>query len=101
MFKATQKLLTRASAVLATSLLLLPLPGHAGPSFVESGFWKPEVDAGNLPPISERLPHAPLVVDLAAKGRQFGVQGGTLNTMVTRSKDIRQMVVYGYARLMG
>lgn len=101
MFKATKKLLTRASAVLAASFLLLPLPGHAGPSFVESGFWKPEVDAGNLPPISERLPHTPLVVDLAAKGRQFGVQGGTLNTMVTRSKDIRQMVVYGYARLVG
>ena len=26
--------------------------------------------------------------------------GTTLRTMVTRSKDIRQMVVYGYARLV-
>ena len=101
MFKATKTILTRTSAVLAASLLLLPLPGRAGPSFVESGFWQPEVEAGNLPPIAERLPLVPLVVDLAAKGRQFGVQGGTLNTMVTRSKDIRQMVVYGYARLVG
>lgn len=40
-------------------------------------------------------------MNVAAKGRTPGLQGGTLNTMVTRSKDIRQMVVYGYARLVG
>jgi len=47
-----------------------------------------------------RIPKEPLVVDLAAKGREPGVQGGTLRTMVSRSKDIRQMVVFGYSRLL-
>ncbi len=97
MFKTTRPLLM-AAALSA----FWTLPGMAGtPTPVEGVFWKTEVDAGNLPPIEERLPSEPLVVDLAAKGRDFGTPGGTLRTMVTRSKDIRQMVVYGYARLVG
>nr|WP_227271720.1 ABC transporter substrate-binding protein [Roseobacter sp. H9] len=67
----------------------------------ESSFWAMEVSSGNLPPVSERLPLDPLIVDLEAKGRSFGQQGGTLRTLVSRSKDVRQMVVYGYARLVG
>ena len=63
-------------------------------------FFKAEVIAGILPPITERVPEQPLIVDLEAKGRKFGHQGGALRTMVTRSKDTRQMVVYGYARLV-
>ncbi len=97
MFKTTRPLLM-AAALSA----FWTLPGMAGtPTPVEGVFWKTEVDAGNLPPIEERLPSEPLVVDLAAKGRDFGTPGGTLRTMVTRSKDIRQMVVYGYTRLVG
>ncbi|KIC12578.1 peptide ABC transporter substrate-binding protein [Leisingera sp. ANG-M1] len=87
--------------LLTAALCLAPLPVLAGPDLQESKFWKSEVKAGYLPPVAERLPDVPLVVNLAAKGREFGIQGGTLNTMVTRSKDIRQMVVYGYARLAG
>ncbi|MEY8801291.1 ABC transporter substrate-binding protein [Leisingera sp. XS_AS12] len=86
---------------LLAALCLAALPALAQPPVQESAFWRAEVDAGHLPPVAERLPEVPLVVDLAAKGRTHGVQGGTLNTMVTRSKDIRQMVVYGYARLAG
>ncbi|MEM8578172.1 MAG: ABC transporter substrate-binding protein [Pseudomonadota bacterium] len=72
------------------------------PSYIiESDFWLDQVDAGDLPPASERIPDVPLVVDLEAKGRSFGTHGGQLRTMVSRSKDIRQMVVYGYARLVG
>lgn len=67
----------------------------------ESQFWQGEVDAGDLPPVMERVPSAPLVVDLQGKGRELGQQGGTLHTLITRTKDVRQMVVYGYARLMG
>jgi len=45
---------------------------------------------------------APLVESsFWAAGRAFGTQGGTLRTMVSRTKDVRQMVVYGYARLAG
>ncbi len=97
MFKTTRPLILAAALAFGWTLPALadvPVPQ-------ESSFWSAEVDAGDLPPVAERLPKDPLVVDLAAKGREFGTQGGTLRTMVTRSKDIRQMVVYGYARLVG
>lgn len=81
--------------------LLLATPLMAGPAPQEAAYWQDAVDAGDLPPITERLPEDPAIIDLEAKGRAFGTQGGTLRTMVTRSKDIRQMVVYGYARLVG
>jgi len=67
----------------------------------ESSFWAQEVSSGDLPPVTQRMPSDPLVVDLEAKGRALGEQGGTLRTLVSRSKDVRQMVVYGYARLVG
>jgi peptide/nickel transport system substrate-binding protein len=82
-------------------LALVAAPALAQTPLHETTFWAQEVATGNLPPIGERLPDTPLVVDLEAKGRSFGTQGGTLRTLVTRSKDVRQMVVYGYARLVG
>ena len=96
MFKTPKQILSLSIAVLLT-----PLAAFASPTVQESTFWQAEVEAGNLPPAAERLPDVPLTVDLAGRGREPGVQGGTLNTMITRSKDIRQMVVYGYARLIG
>lgn len=80
---------------------LLASPLAAEMPMQETTFWQMEVQAGDMPPIAERLPDVPLVVDLEAKGRAFGQQGGTLRTMVSRTKDVRQMVVYGYARLVG
>ena len=85
----------------AFASLSLALPALAMPQVQESQFWAEEVNAGDLPPASERIPAEPLIVDLASSGRVPGQQGGTLRTMVSRSKDIRQMVVYGYARLVG
>jgi peptide/nickel transport system substrate-binding protein len=76
------------------------VPAHAAP-LQESSFWGNEVANGDMPPVQERLPLDALVVDLEAKGRTYGTQGGTLRTLVSRSKDVRQMVVYGYARLVG
>lgn len=66
----------------------------------ETVFLQDAVAAGTLLPIEDRIPEQPLIVDLNAKGRAFGKPGGTLRTMVTRSKDTRQMVVYGYSRLI-
>jgi peptide/nickel transport system substrate-binding protein len=71
------------------------------PPLHETPFWQSEVERGDMPPIIARIPAQPLIVDLPAKGRSYGVQGGTLRTLVSRSKDQRQMVVYGYARLVG
>ena len=58
-------------------------------------------DASKLPPIAERLPKQPLVVDLKAKGREPGKPGGDLNTLIGRAKDARLINVWGYARLVG
>ncbi|MCR9125723.1 MAG: ABC transporter substrate-binding protein [Rhodobacteraceae bacterium] len=80
---------------------LLPVAGWASPVLQENALWEDRVRAGEMPPVQMRVPDAPLVVDLRAKGRVPGIPGGTLRTMVSRSKDVRQMVVYGYARLVG
>ena len=75
------------------------LPGFAaaydGP-LVET----PDLPEGT-PPIAERIPTEPLVVDLDARGRVPGAHGGTLRMFVSRSKDVRYMSVWGYARLLG
>ncbi len=86
--------------ILAAAFAVLGLSA-AQAEYQESAFWKSDVDAGSLPPVAERVPEAPKTVDLKLRNRELGKQGGTLRTMVTRSKDVRQMVVYGYARLVG
>ncbi len=98
MFETSRKSLSLAASLLLSTLS--PAWAEAIPALQESAFWQAEVDAGDLPPIQDRIPDQPIVVDLEARGRELGTPGGTLNTMVTRSKDIRQMVVYGYARLV-
>lgn len=55
----------------------------------------------DLPPVAERVPDEPLVVDLSAKGREDGVHGGDLMTLIGRLKDVRLINVWGYARLVG
>ena len=59
---------------------------------------KPE---GDLPPIAERIPEEPLIVDLEGRGREPGLHGGTIRMFVSRAKDVRYMAVWGYARLVG
>ncbi|MEP3049628.1 MAG: ABC transporter substrate-binding protein [Roseibium sp.] len=54
-----------------------------------------------LPPVSERVPAEPLIVDLEAKGRTIGRHGGALDTLIGRAKDVRLINVWGYARLVG
>ena len=54
----------------------------------------------NLPPVAERIPAEPQIVDLAAKGRETGVHGGQLRTFISRPKDVRYMAAWGYARLI-
>ncbi len=66
---------------------------------IEPPFFGEAVAAGTLPPVGDRLPASPLVVEMDA-GRTIGRHGGTLNILMARSKDVRQMVVYGYARLV-
>ena len=71
----------------------------AMPTLAEEVPWLAErVAAGDLPPLHERLPDEPLVVD---DGRAIGDYGGDWNMLISRSKDTRILVVFGYARLIG
>ncbi len=60
-----------------------------------------DVAANKLPPMAERLPESPLILDMAALGKEHGKYGGSIRTLMAKSKDIRMMTVYGYARLVG
>ncbi len=80
----------------ALLLLLIVLPAHAATP-IDPLMLRPEVAAGKLPPVEKRLPQQPLVVSVEQPGRH----GGTLHTLVGRSRDTRLLVVYGYARLVG
>ena len=60
-----------------------------------------EVKAGTLPPLAQRLPHPPLVVDVKRKDWTEGVYGGEMRMLMAKDRDIRMMVVYGYSRLVG
>lgn len=96
----TPKPLKALARAAAAALALMAAPAWAldlkeAPSLAD------KVAAGELPPVAERAPSEPLVVDLEARGRELGRHGGTLRTIFTNARDIRYMVVYGYARLVG
>ncbi|RKZ37730.1 MAG: ABC transporter substrate-binding protein [Gammaproteobacteria bacterium] len=59
------------------------------------------VARGELPLVDARLPENPAMVKLSAQGKLPGRHGGTLRLLMGRTKDVRLMVVYGYARLVG
>ena len=75
--------------------------GSAALAFVEPPALAERVQAGELPPVAERLPRRPRVTWLEAIGREPGRHGGRLRMLMSRAKDVRLMVVYGYARLVG
>ena len=57
-----------------------------------------DVEAGKLPPTEQRLPETPRVINLSATNREIGRYSGELHLLMGSVRDIRQMVVYGYAR---
>lgn len=67
----------------------------------EPGFLQAKVDAGTLPPVEQRLPANPRVVNVAAMGRVPGRHGGDIRMLIGGQRDIRLMTIYGYARLVG
>ena len=87
--------------------LLLPavLAGAAAPAAAQERYLEPpmfadDIKAGKLPPALKRLPSPPLVAKAAA-GQEAGQYGGSLSMLIGRSRDVRMLVVYGYARLVG
>ena len=91
------------SAGLAAALLVgSPMLWAATPAkLVETPMLQDDVNAKKLPPVKQRLPDNPLVVTMDGKTSEIGQQGGTLNMLIGRARDVRMLVVYGYARLMG
>jgi peptide/nickel transport system substrate-binding protein len=81
--------------------LLLAGPPALAQSYVETPLFAERVGKGELPPVAQRLPKEPMVVDLAAKGRSIGRPGGEVTSLVARGRDIRYMSVQSYARLVG
>ena len=85
----------RTTAVFA---LLLTIPGTVlSVTPVDPPMLRLEVSTGKLPPVQKRLPQQPLVVQMENPGKH----GGTLHSLIGRSRDTRLLVVYGYARLVG
>jgi peptide/nickel transport system substrate-binding protein len=71
-------------------------PAIAQQILVETPLFSERVTAGELPAIAERLPIEPSVADMELTGRH----GGQMRLLMGRAKDIRLLVVYGYARLV-
>ncbi|MEN3929998.1 ABC transporter substrate-binding protein [Microvirga sp. W0021] len=92
------------STVLATlSALLVCGALHAAEHlpYREVPFFQAKVADHALLPVEQRMPKEPLVVDLNAKGRLFGIPGGDIVTIVARARDIRYQSAIGYTRLVG
>ncbi|GIK86890.1 MAG: peptide ABC transporter substrate-binding protein [Betaproteobacteria bacterium] len=90
--------LVRALAACALAFALLVPATRAAD---EPPLLAPLVAEGKLPPMERRLPRTPLIVPLEAMKRTPGRYGGDLRMLMAKDRDIRMMVVYGYARLVG
>lgn len=86
-----------AAALLAG---LTPLWAATPAKLLETPMLQEDVNAKKLPPVKQRLPDNPLVVTMDGKTSEIGQQGGTLNMLIGRARDVRMLVVYGYSRLI-
>lgn len=68
---------------------------------LEPPFLAERVAKKSLPPLAERLPKTPLVVDPAEAGGQEGAYGGEIVTLAPRARDIRYVSTFSYSRLVG
>ncbi|TCN31425.1 ABC transporter substrate-binding protein [Sinorhizobium americanum] len=92
-------MITRRTALAILASTALPKVLFAAAGGVDAS--APLVAEGKLPPLNERLPKTPRVINIAALGRQPGRHGGTIRSLIGSAKDIRLMTIYGYARLVG
>ncbi len=81
--------------------LLTAVSANAQPVPQEPPILAEAVAKGELPPVAERMPAKPYVINLQADGRSNGRHGGTLHTLVRKHADSKLLVIYGYARLVG
>jgi peptide/nickel transport system substrate-binding protein len=87
-------------SIVAGALLLQIAAVNALDGFVETPSLLARVQSGELPPVKERLPQQPLLAQLLPE-QSIGMHGGEMRMLMGKQKDIRQIVIYGYARLVG
>ncbi|KZB68234.1 peptide ABC transporter substrate-binding protein [Thalassospira lucentensis] len=83
------------------AMMLAGIISLGSPAQAEIPYFKDAVSKGELPPMAERLPEHPKVIDFTAENKEIGKYGGDLVTIMGRSRDIRMAVVYAYTRLIG
>ncbi len=98
----TQRLTRRRTLALLAAGVALPgmMPGAAR-AFIGSEWLDLRIEMGDLPPVQDRLPLTPRVVNLAAMGRVPGRHGGTVRMLIGGQRDERYMPINGYSRLVG
>jgi len=91
----------RLIALTALVLAALAASPSALAGYLEAPDLAAQVQAGSLPPLAERLPEPPFVDAMDRPWQATGKYGGQLRLLMGKSRDLRQMTVYGYARLVG
>lgn len=90
-----------AMLAFASAVVVLPCPPASAIDLIETPYLEEAVELGKLPPVGARIPEKPRVIDLASMGREPGRHGGQIRMLMSDQKDLRMVVVYGYARLVG
>ncbi|MEH6631818.1 MAG: ABC transporter substrate-binding protein [Halopseudomonas aestusnigri] len=103
--KAHFKALTIVTAMLCTQSAVAetyssPRSNLTRENLQETPVLSSSVYSGELPPVSERLPLVPFVVK-QTHDWEPGKHGGSIRSLIAKSKDVRLFSVYGYARLIG
>ncbi len=91
----------RILTVLLLMAGLAPLITNAAlQQLIEAPSLASAVQSGQLPLLRQRLPEIPRLIELVGD-KAPGIHGGQLRVLMGKQKDIRQIVIYGYARLVG
>ena len=79
--------------------ILQDQPGAAPAALIEPPALVEDVASGKLAPLTQRVSAEPLVVRASGR-RELGVYGGDWRMLIRNTKDLKLLVVYGYARLV-
>ncbi len=89
------------TAALAGASLPRKASAQARPAAtIDSPLLADKVSAGALPPVGDRLPASPRIIDLAKLDGVPGRHGGNIRLLMGDQRDIRMMTLYGYTRLV-
>ncbi|SEH23867.1 ABC transporter substrate-binding protein [Rhizobium sp. NFR12] len=77
------------------------IPARVFGAFSQSDYLAQIPTETPLPPIEERLPKTPRVLNLAERGLKPGRYGGSMRMLIGGQRDIRFMPINCYSRLVG